>query len=149
MRRDPRKAEALLRALARNTATLVTNKAIKWDISEGSGSISMPTIAAYLTALKRIYVLEEIPAWSPNVRAKTRMRTSPKRMLTDPSLAAASLGVSVERLLVDTATMGMLFENLCYRDLLVYAGLNDAAVLHYHDDSEPPRVLWRVLLHMF
>jgi predicted AAA+ superfamily ATPase len=134
-RRDPRKVEALVMALARSNATLVTNTTLKWDVSQGLGSISAPTIAAYLAALKRVFVLEEVPGWAPDRRAKARMRTGPKRFLVDPSLAIAALGMSPETLINDPATFGMVFESLCLRDLSVYADCLSARLFHYHDNS--------------
>jgi predicted AAA+ superfamily ATPase len=133
--RDARKVAVLLRALARNNATMVSNTALKWDISKGEGSISTPTLASYLNALKHIFVLEEIAGWVPDTRSKARARMSPKRYLVDPSLAAAALGISAERLMEDLPTFGMIFEGLCMRDLQVYAWLMDARLLHYHDDD--------------
>jgi predicted AAA+ superfamily ATPase len=133
--RDPRKVEALIGALARNNATMVTNENLKWDISQGKGSISAPTVSAYLSALRRIFVLEEVPGWAPAARAKARMRTNPKRYLADPSLVAASLGLTPERMAADHATFGSIFEGLCLRDLRVYAQCSDARLFHYHDNS--------------
>ncbi|MDR1082346.1 MAG: DUF4143 domain-containing protein, partial [Coriobacteriales bacterium] len=135
IRRDPRKVEALVMALARNNATLVSNTTLKWDVSQGIGSISAPTVAAYLTALKRIFVLEEIAGWAPNRRAKARMRTSPKRFLVDPSLTIAALGMSPKTLVNDPATFGSVFEGLCLRDLKIYANCLSAQLFHYHDNS--------------
>jgi predicted AAA+ superfamily ATPase len=135
VRRDPDKVKRLLRALARNSAMPVTNTALKWDVTDGSGSISAPTLASYLGALKRIHILEELPGWAPRVKSKTRMRSAPKRYLCDPSLVCASLGLSSERLLADMPTFGSVFEGLCLRDLQVYASLMDADLFHYHDNS--------------
>jgi len=134
--RNPHKVAELLRALARNNATLVSNKALKWDVTEGVGSISSPTVAAYLSLLKRLFVLEELPGWAPGVRSKIRVRTSPKRYLTDPSLATAALFVSADRLLSDHTTFGSIFEGLCLRDLSIYASLMNANLFHYHDNTD-------------
>jgi predicted AAA+ superfamily ATPase len=133
--RNPRKVEALLRALARNNATMVSNTNLKWDISQGQGTISPPTLASYLAALKQIFVLEEVPGWAPNARAAARARTSPKRYLVDPSLVCAALGMGKERLLADMPTFGQVFEGLCMRDIQVYAWMMEAKLLHYHDDD--------------
>jgi predicted AAA+ superfamily ATPase len=135
IRRDPRKVEALVRALARNNATTVSNKALKWDVTEGLGSISAPTLASYVSALKRVFILEEVPGWVPDARARPRVRVSPKRHLVDPSLVVASLMGSVDSLLADRPTFGMVFEGLCLRDLRIYGEQMDARVLHYHDES--------------
>jgi predicted AAA+ superfamily ATPase len=133
--RDSDKVAALLRALARNNATMASNNAIKWDLSQGERPISSPTVASYLTALKQIFVLEEIPAWAPDIRAKLRSRLSPKRYLVDPSLVAAALGMAPAKLLADMPTFGSVFEGLCVRDLQVYAWMMDAKLCHYHDED--------------
>ncbi|MDR3052724.1 MAG: DUF4143 domain-containing protein [Coriobacteriales bacterium] len=133
--RDPKKVAALLRALARNNATMVSNTSLKQDVSQREGMLSAPTLASYLESLKRIFILEELPGWAPDIRSKRRSRTSPKRYLVDPSLTVAALGASAERLLVDMPTFGQVFEGLCVRDLLVYCSLFDATLHHYHDES--------------
>jgi len=132
---DPNKVSLLLRAIARNTATTVSNATLQRDIQNGANTLSMPTIHAYLDALKRLYVLEEIPGWNPPLRSKTRIRQAPKRIFTDPSLALAALRTTPGKLVRDLPAMGYVFENLCLRDLLVYAASNDAQVCHYADNS--------------
>jgi hypothetical protein len=101
----------------------------------GEENLSRQSIAAYLRDLARIFLIEEIPGWTPALRSKTRIRMSPKRIFTDPSLAAAALGASPEMLLQDLNTFGFIFEGLCLRDLLVYAGLMDGALFHYRDNA--------------
>jgi predicted AAA+ superfamily ATPase len=133
--RDPQKVKALMRALARNSATAVTNEALKWDISQGLGSISALTVSAYLAALKRIFVLAELHGWAPDIRAKARMRTSPKRYLADPSLTVAALGTTPEQFSGDPATPGVVFEGLCLRNLMAYSGCIGARLYHYRDNS--------------
>jgi predicted AAA+ superfamily ATPase len=86
--------------------------------------------------LRRIFVLEEIPAWAPGLLDKRRMRLSPKRFLVDPSLVVAALGSSIEGLLLDHALFGRVFEGLCLRDLLVYSSLMGAQLYHYHDYND-------------
>jgi predicted AAA+ superfamily ATPase len=83
-----------------------------------------------------IFVIEEIPPWNPEIRSKTIIRQTPKRIFTDPSLAIAALGANRERLLQDLKTYGFMFENLCLRDLIAYAGFYGGSVFHYHDNSE-------------
>jgi predicted AAA+ superfamily ATPase len=136
VRRDPFKVQALVRALARNNATMVGNKSLKWEVSEGLGSISAPTLASYINALKRIFVLEEVPGWAPDIRTRSRVRVSPKRYLVDPSLVLASLNVSAQALLTDRATFGSVFEGLCLRDLRVYSQVSEIGMLHYHDEDD-------------
>lgn len=137
--RNHAKVRALIRSLARNNASLVTNKTLADDIalyrSVNESSLSEQSVADYVNALMRLFVLEEIPAWSPEIRAKIRLRVSPKRMLVDPSLASAALNADAGILKSDLKTLGFLFEGFCMRDLQVYAQSYGAAVYHYLDNS--------------
>ena len=89
----------------------------------------------YLAALRRLYAIQELSAWTPTLRAKSRITKTPTRHFACPSIAAAALGASPESLLLDTATMGLLFESLCVRDLRVYAQANNGEIFHYHDEA--------------
>jgi predicted AAA+ superfamily ATPase len=133
--RDSTKVRATINSLARNTSTLVKLSTILRDIASDNQSISRETTAEYLSALRRLYILEEIPAWSPNFCSRKRLRQSPKRLLTDPSLAIAALGLTPEKLKTDLLTLGFMFEALCLKDLLVYCSINNAPLYHYADDS--------------
>ncbi|MCD8014575.1 MAG: DUF4143 domain-containing protein [Lachnospiraceae bacterium] len=135
--KNPARVRALLRSLARNISTLATIKTIHDDIAMGDTdeSISEKTISQYLNALNRIFVTDNIPAWNPALRSKTAIRTSPKRQFTDPSIAAAVMRLTPERLLDDFNYFGFLFESLCERDLRVYAESIDGEVFHYRDSS--------------
>lgn len=136
VRRDPVRASALLASLARNTATTVSDATLRRDIAQfGPTETSAVTLRDYLDVLSRLFVLESIPAWAPGSRSRARLRVAPKRMLTDPSLAAAALGLTSEALLADLPTMGFLFEALCLRDLLVYCGQSGADLRHYRDET--------------
>ena len=136
-RRDPAKALALIRSLARNTATSVGVAALGRDIAQANGpDISPNTIVEYLTLMQRLYVLEQIPAWDPALRSPVKLRRAPKRMLVDPSLATAGLEASVADLKNDPKTLGFLFESLVLRDLLVYTQAMRATLSHYRDDSD-------------
>jgi predicted AAA+ superfamily ATPase len=134
-RRDPVKVELLLRAFARNTASQVSNATLQQDIQNDANSLSMPTIQSYLTALKSLFVIEEAPGWRPAIRSRTRIQTTPKRFFTDPSLAVAGLRTSHRKLREDLSAFGGVFENLCYRDLAIYAEAIDGNVYHYRDNS--------------
>jgi predicted AAA+ superfamily ATPase len=79
--------------------------------------------------------MDEIPGWDPGLRSRKRLRTSPKRILVDPSLAASAIGGTHERLMDDMNTLGFVFEGLCLRDLLIYASVDDTSVFHYRDDT--------------
>jgi len=133
--KNPARVRALMRSLARNVATLATLGTIRNDIAGDEASISEKTISQYLNALRRIFVIEDLPAWNPALRSKTALRQSPKRHFVDPSVAAAVLRASPERLLGDFNTFGFLFESLCVRDLRVYAQANDGEVFYYQDKS--------------
>lgn len=133
--RDPDKVTALLRALARNAASNVSNVTLQKDIGNKANSLSAQTISNYLAALRRLYVLEEIPAWKPALRSKVRLQGAPKRMLVDPSLTVAGLQATPRQLVNDLPTLGNVFESLCLRDLRVYAGALGGKLAHYRDNS--------------
>ena len=94
------------------------------------------TTDQYINALKRIFVIEDLQAWSVTLRSKTAIRTTAKRHFTDPSIAAASLRATPKRLLADFNTFSLLFESLCIRDLRIYAESIDGSVFHYRDKSD-------------
>ena len=93
------------------------------------------TVASYVNALKKIFVIEDMPAWNPNLRSKTSIRSADTRYYIDPSIATAALGIGPNDLVNDLNTMGLLFETLCVRDLRVYAESIGGDVLHYRDKS--------------
>ncbi|MDH6306495.1 putative AAA+ superfamily ATPase [Parabacteroides sp. PF5-5] len=133
--KDPNRVRLLLRSLARNISTMATNQTIRDDIEATDDIISDRTIYSYLNALRRIYVVEDLQAWSPSLRSKTTIRTSAKRQFVDPSIATAVMRINPERILKDFETFGFLFESLCVRDMRIYAQINDGDVFHYHDKS--------------
>lgn len=136
IRRDKRKMRMLLRSLARNESTAVSNNTLIRDMSdEDDEPISRQTLSDYLDALRRIFIIEEQPAFNPNLRSSVRVGKSPKRRFTDPSLAVASLGATPEMLMKDLNTLGFMFESLCMRDLTVYAE-SFGGRLHHYRDSE-------------
>ena len=93
------------------------------------------TLYSYIDALKKIFVIEDSPAWNPNLRSKTSIRTTDTRYFSDPSIATAALGIGPKDLMSNLETMGFLFENLCIRDLRIYADYLDGTVYHYRDKS--------------
>lgn len=138
--KSPLVTQALVRSIARNLGQSPTYKTLASDMyGESSDVPSDKTIASYLGFLKRIYFLQDIPGWLPPARSPKRLRMKPKRYLADPSLAVAALGLSVEGLLDDWQTFGLVFENLCIRDLSVYArALSDVSsepVRYYRDET--------------
>lgn len=133
--RNPERVRLLLRSLARNIATLANYSTIKEDIEATDTSISDKTIASYINALRKIFVIEDLPAWSPSLRSKTAIRTSEKRHFVDPSIATAVMRANPEGILTDFEYFGFLFEALCARDIRIYAQANDGDVFHYRDKS--------------
>ena len=122
-----------MQSLARNISSVATMKTIMEDMSGDEDSISDKTVSSYCNALRRIFVVEDVPGWSPSIRSKTAIRTSPKRHFSDPSIATAVMRLTPERLLSDFNTFGLLFESLCVRDIRVYAESIDGDVFHYRD----------------
>jgi uncharacterized protein len=133
--KSPMRLRALMRSLARNVSTAASITTIQRDIAADEETISEKTISAYLNALRRIFVIEDLPAWNPAMRSKTALRTTPKRHFVDPSIAAAVLRANSDSLLSDFNTFGLLFESLCIRDLRAYAQAIDGEVFHYRDKS--------------
>jgi len=133
--KNPNRVRMLLRSLARNISTLATLQTIRGDMEATDTSISEKTITSYLNALRRIFVIEDLPAWSPSLRSKSAIRTSSKRHFVDPSIATAVMRISPEGILKDFETLGFLFESLCTRDMRIYAQVNDGDVFHYRDKS--------------
>lgn len=136
IRRDPQRVRLLMRSYARflSTAAKVTN--IKADmITNDLDSLSEDTIFSYLNSLKRIFVIEDLPAWSPRLRSRTAIRTSDTRHFVDPSIAVAALGVGPNDLIQDLNTMGLFFESMCIRDLRVFAEALDGNIYSYRDKT--------------
>lgn len=133
--KNPERVRLLLRSLARNISTLATNQTILGDMEATDTTMSDKTLAGYLNALRRIFVVEDLPAWSPSLRSKTAIRTSSKRHFVDPSIATAVMRTNPEGILKDFETFGFLFEALCTRDMRIYAQVNDGDVFHYRDKS--------------
>ena len=133
--KNPNRVRMLLRSLARNISTPATIQTIQNDIGATDISISEKTISSYLNALRRIFVVEDLPAWSTSLRSKTAIRTSAKRHFVDPSIATAVMRIEQETLLKDFEFFGLLFESLCTRDMRIYAQINDGEVFHYRDKN--------------
>jgi len=134
--RDPERVRRLMRSYARNQGTQAPIGTILADIkSNDSSELSDNTIYDYIKVLKRIFVIEDMLAWNPNLRSKTAIRTSDNRYFTDPSIATAALGVTPNDLLDDMHTFGLMFETLAVRDLRVYADALDGKLYHYRDKN--------------
>jgi predicted AAA+ superfamily ATPase len=133
--KNPNRVRLLLRSLARNIATMASVQTILKDVENAETNISDKTFEVYYNALRRIFVIEDMPAWSPSLRSKTAIRTSPKRHFVDPSIATAVMRIQPAAILQDFEYFGFLFEALCARDLRIYAQRNDGDVFHYRDKS--------------
>lgn len=133
--RSPSKAQVLMRSLSRNVSTECSIMTISKDMAGDDETTSLPTVSAYIDALRKIFVVEDLPAWNPSIRSKTPIRSTPKRFFVDPSIAAASLRLGSASLMGDFLYFGQLFESLCLRDVRVYADAIDADVFHYRDKT--------------
>lgn len=132
--KNPDKVRRFMRSYARNQGSQIPNTVIAQDVSGSDEmSISEETVASYVNALQKIFVIEDMPSWNPNLRSKTAIRSSNTRYFVDPSIAAAALGIGPDDLINDLKTFGFLFETLCIRDLRVYADALNGEVYHYRD----------------
>ena len=131
--KSPDRVRSLMRSLARNISSEASTTTILNDLLSNDESLSQVTIDQYINALKTLFVIDDLPAWSPNLRSKTAIRTTAKRHFSDPSIATAALGATSKRLFDDFCTFGLLFEALCIRDLRVYADALGGDVYHYRD----------------
>jgi predicted AAA+ superfamily ATPase len=135
--RNPMRVRRLLRSLGRLQGTVAPISTICQDmIANDESTLSEKTIASYINALEKIFVIEDMPAWSTNIRSKTAIRTSNTRYFVDPSIAVAALGITPSKLMNDLNTFGLLFETMAVRDLRVYADAINAKVYHYRDKDE-------------
>lgn len=132
-RRNPHYARLIMQAYARCTATQADMATIRGTIKAQKSELSRGTVDSYVAALRALYVFEDLPAWTPSLRSKTRIATTPTRHFVDPSLAVAALGASPAILLKDLPTLGLLFESMAVRDLRVYAQTLKGEVFHYRD----------------
>ena len=131
--KNPKRVRLLMRSLARNESTQASMTTLAADMAADESTLSTNTIGVYLTALRRLYVIEDQEAWPLAVRSKTAIRTSATRRYCDPSIPAALLDLTPAKMVVDFDTFGLLFESLCVRDVRVYAQALGASVYHYHD----------------
>jgi len=135
VKRDSNLFEAILKSYSCNISTLVANTKIIADIEENYGKISEPTFYSYITILKKLFIIENIPAWKANLRSKQKIRKTEKKEFIDPSIAVAGLGANPKKLLHDFETFGFIFETLCYRDLNVYSQSMGGKLYYYNDTT--------------
>ena len=135
-RKDPERVKRLMRSLARNQGQQIANTAIAADIAANDeATVNQETVASYIAALKKIFVVEDMPAWNPNLRSKSAIRASDTRYFVDASIAAAALGIGPSDLINDLNTMGFLFEAMCIRDLRVFAEALGGSVYHFRNKA--------------
>ena len=133
--RSPQHARVIMQEYARVSSTQAKHASIRRDLAARGTELSRDTVDSYIAKLRELYVIQDLPAWTPSLRARSRITRTPTRHYCDPSLAVAALGTSPDPLLWDMATFGLLFESLCVRDLRAYAGALSGGVYHYHDES--------------
>ena len=136
LRRDEQRARKLMRSYARNVSIAAMDTTLREDCAGGDEIFDKDVFAKYLNALRNLYVIEELPAWNPNLRSKTAIRTRETRHFTDPSIGAAALGITPEGIFKDITTFGLLFESLVVHDLRVYADTIGARVYKYRDSKK-------------
>lgn len=135
-KKNPDRLRRIMRVYARMVSSQASLETLADDLKANESiSIDRRTVSSYIEALKRLYVIEEMSAWNPNLRSKTAVRTVSTRHFTDPSIACAALGIGPEDLIHDMKAFGLLFESMCVRDLRVYAQVLDGEVYHYRDSS--------------
>ena len=134
--RNPHRVRQLLRSYARNISTMAAQTTILEDVKANDVMLSDTTMYCYLNALRRIFLIEDVPAWKPSLRSKTAIRTSDKRQFVDPSIAVAVMRADADSIIDDFKYFGFLFESLVTRDLRIYSQLIDGEVFHYRDKNE-------------
>jgi hypothetical protein len=136
VKRNTERVKQLMRSYARNQGQQVSNETLKQDIQANDiDTLDTDTVYSYINALKKIFVIEEAPAWNPNLRSKIAIRTSNTRYFIDPSIGIAALGLGPDDLINDLNTFGLLFETMCIRDLRIYAEVLNGKVYHYRDSK--------------
>ena len=134
--RNPERVKTLMRSYARNQGAQVSNTTLKVDmLTNDTDTLDEDTVISYVNALKKIFVVEDMPAWNPNLRSKTAIRSSDTRYFVDPSIGVAALGLGPNDLIQDLETYGLMFEAMCVRDLRVFADALGGGVYHYRDKT--------------
>ena len=136
IRKDEQRARKLMRSYSRTIGSQTADSVIMDDVASSDETFDVKTFNKYMLALERLYVIEELDAWNPNLRSKTAIRKKPTRHFIDPSIATSALGVGPEGLFKDMKTFGFLFESLAVRDLRIYCDTFGAQLYHYKDKSD-------------
>lgn len=136
VKRSAERARLLLRSYTRNISQAIPYSAIRKDmLANDSSTLDEDTVADYIKALKKLFVIEDLAAWNPNIRSKAAIRTSDTRHFVDPSIGTASLGLGPKDLINDLKSFGFFFEDMAVRDLRVYAEALDGKLYHYRDST--------------
>ncbi len=135
VKRDPERAKRIMRSYARNQGSQIAFTEIAKDVSTNELMFTDETVASYIKALKKMFVVEDMTAWNPNLRSKTYIRAADTRYFSDSAIAAAALGIGPNDLIADLKTFGLMFETMCIRDLRTYAERQNGNVYHYRDRS--------------
>ena len=136
VKRSPERARLLLRSYARNISQQVSYSTIRKDmLSNDASTLDEDTVADYIKALKKLFVIEDLAAWNPNIRSKAAIRTGDTRHFVDPSIGTAALGLGPKDLVNDLQSFGLFFEDMAVRDLRVYAEALDGQLYHYRDSN--------------
>jgi len=133
IKRNPTRAKTILRAYARNVSAAAKLQTLQKDLESNQVAIDARTIESYINAFKKLFVIEDVEAWSPALRSKATLRTADTRQFVDPSIAATLLDASADDLMTDPNTFGLLFESLCIRDLRIYAEKLNGQIFNYRD----------------
>ncbi|WP_296091360.1 DUF4143 domain-containing protein [uncultured Treponema sp.] len=134
--KNPERVKRIMKSYARNQGNQAASTVIAQDIAVNEvETVNEDTVHSYIEALKKIFVVEDMPAWNPNLRSKSAIRTSDTRYYVDSSIATASLGIGPEDLINDLKTFGLFFETMCVRDLRIFAESLDGSVYHYRDNT--------------
>ncbi len=136
IRRDEQRARKVMRSYARNVSIAAADETLREDCSSSDETFDKDIFAKYISALKNLYVIEELPAWNPNLRSKTAIRSKNTRHFVDPSIGAAALGLTPQSVFKDITTFGFLFESLVIRDLRIYCDTIGAKVYKYRDSKK-------------
>lgn len=133
IKRNPRRAREILRSYARNICSFASTSTLLSDVASNDSTMDIKTLTSYIIAFEKLFVIDNIAAWTPALRSKSVIRAANKRQFIDPSIAAAALGAKPNDLINDLKTFGFFFESLCHRDLKIYANSMGGELYHYHD----------------
>ena len=136
IKRNPNRAKAVLRAYARGISTLTDYQTMVKDLENVGEGIDIKTLGSYISAFEKIFILENVEAWTPKLRSASKIRTKAKKQFVDPSIAAIALGAGTKELLSDMETFGFFFESMVTRDLRIYLEAINGTVFHYRDNTE-------------